>query len=95
MTNELTTTEEAQKALMLLAFVQPIEDIINKLEAGEYGDKDLPWLEKRLDFFMATACLVLELPYAEKKPYTVYNSFSREQYIKYFGTFLKVFKSYL
>jgi len=78
--------------------VRPIEDILNKLDNGDFRDCDIKWLDAKLEKFMAFAAETLRLPKVPNVPkedFQIMNSYVYNYYSKYFTGLLNYFKTFL
>jgi hypothetical protein len=80
-----------------VALIDPIKDILRKLERGEFRDCDIKWLDDRLEKYTSTACKTLNIPFARpssvlSEGYTLMNEYVKTRYTKYFTTLLNYFK---
>jgi hypothetical protein len=82
-----------QRVMIELLFIQPIEKIISGLEAKEYGNSDIDYIENKLETFMDIAAKALRVTgRVSHESFTVMNEYARAKYIEYFSKLLMFFK---
>lgn len=77
--------------------IDPVKDIVKKLEQREFRDIDIEYLNERLEKFTKIVCELMEfntkgILFEDKKGY-VLNSYAIDRYTKYFNTLLKFFEN--
>ena len=81
-----------------VSLIDPVKDIVNKLEKGEFRDVDIKWLDARLEHFTALAAksLFIDIPQTRinHESLTLMNSYATEKYHSYFTTLLSYFSTY-
>jgi hypothetical protein len=81
-----------QRVMIELLLIQPIEKIIAGLEAREYGNNDIDYIEKKLGDFMDIAAKALNVTgRVSHESFTVLNEYARAKYIEYFSKLLMFF----
>jgi|SRR6185503_578287 hypothetical protein len=87
--------EIVDQFIIEVTLIDPIVKIIGKLEKGEFGDRDVKWLDSKLEKFADFACktLFLTIPMPEPMNGKVLNDYTTKQYISRFNTLLEYFKS--
>lgn len=77
--------------------IDPIEDILKKLENRQYRDCDIKWLDNKLAGFMEFAAQTFGLTISTppKEPYITLNEYVINQYKERFTNLLNYFKSFL
>lgn len=83
-----------------MTLINPIEDIITKLNNNEFRDCDIKWLDAKLEKFMSLACEILGvkgvLPSSiEKEPFTIMNPYVQNKYLHYFSGLLNYYKTFV
>jgi hypothetical protein len=82
-----------QRLTIEFLFVQPIEKIIKGLEAKEYGNNDIDYIEKKLGDFMDIAAKALNVTgRVSHESFPVLNDYTRAKYIEYFSILLILFR---
>jgi hypothetical protein len=82
-----------QRVMIELLLIQPIEKIIAGLEAREYGNNDIDYIEKKLGDFMDIAAKSLNVTgRVSHESFTVLNGYARSKYIEYFSKLLMFFR---
>lgn len=80
-----------------VTLIDPIQDIINKLNSGSFRDCDIKWLNGKLEKFTEIACETLGLK-IDKQPDTVnlphFNDYVKQRFLYYFNTLLNYFKAF-
>lgn len=90
---------EKHQAFILLALVKPTEEIIQELQALGYSDKDVPWLNAKLNSFAIAATAMLgkdkHISPSQIANDAPMNDENREKYIMYFSTFSRFFRYHM
>lgn len=77
--------------------VQPVKDIIVKLEQGGFRDCDIVWLDKKLADFTSFAANTLgikvEIEISNATP-KILNEYSKNRYKNYFKKLLNYFETF-
>lgn len=77
--------------------VQPVKDIIVKLERGSFRDCDIVWLDKKLAYFTSFAAntlgIKLELGISNESS-KILNEYAKNRYKGYFSTLLNYFETF-
>ena len=75
--------------------IDPIRDIITKLENNNFRDCDITWLNNKLDTFtniaLETMGKRINIPTLK---YTVLNDYVQSTFLRYFNVLLDYFKKY-
>jgi hypothetical protein len=93
-----TTSEQKkenlkQRLMIELLLIQPIEKIIAGLEAKEYSNNDIDYIEKKLGDFMDISAKALRVTgRVSHESFTVMNEYARAKYIEYFSILLMFFR---
>jgi hypothetical protein len=92
-TLEQQREELKQRVMIELLLIQPIEKIIAGLEAKEYGNSDIDYIEKKLGDFMDIAAKALNVTgRVSHESFTVMNEYACARYIEYFSKLLIFFR---
>jgi hypothetical protein len=92
-TSEQQREELKQRVMIELLLIQPIEKIIAGLEAKEYGNNDIDYIEKKLGDFIDIAAKALNVTgRVSHESFTVMNEYARAKYIEYFSKLLMFFR---
>lgn len=94
-----TQDEVINQFIINVSLVNPIQEIIGKLNVGDYRDCDIKWLDVKLEGYIKFAAetfgikgIVPSELGASKFPY--FNSCSKKYYLKHFTTLLDYFKKF-
>ena len=88
--------ETQQKAFLQLTLIDPVSNIISKLENNEFRNIDIRYLEEQLVKYMNLAAKTFNLNFLLKKNYDseFFNDYFRNEFLKYFKELLKYFKTF-
>lgn len=89
-------TPEIQQFMIEASLIDPIKDIVKKLNAGNFRDCDIKWLDARLEKFKAIAGKTLGISTLSvpRESHTILNDYNKNQYLKHFNTLLDYFKTF-
>ncbi len=89
-------TTAIQNFIIEASLINPVNDIIFKLEAKDFRDCDIKWLNDRLYKFTAFAAetLGVKFPQQEIVNEGVMNEYVTERFLNAFRTLLNYFKSF-
>jgi hypothetical protein len=80
--------------------INPIKDIVGKLESGDFRDCDIVWLNKKLDKYVIFAAEtfgikdIITPDSVLSKGFNIMNSYVAGYYFEKFNTLLEYFKSF-
>lgn len=83
-----------QKAFVQLTLIDPIGEIVSKLENNEFRDKDVCYLEEKLSKYMGLAAKTFDLNFileVSKSEGETLNDFLREKFLNYFKSLYEYF----
>ncbi len=90
-------SEEYEKFILESQLIDPLKNIVSKLENREFRDVDVKWLENKLKNFtdFAAKTLFLNPPsIALPEPLTIMNEYTRKRFLKAFNTLINYFESF-
>jgi len=85
-----------QQFIIETVLINPLKDIVKKLEEGSFRDCDIKWLDSKLENFISFALQTLSInldPVAKGESYKHMNDYVKDKYIGYFSTLTKYFES--
>lgn len=89
------TTSTINNFIYETVLINPISDIVNKLENREFRDCDVKWLNSKLDKFTSFALETLGKSFdLNGIGSDMMNDNVREQFLNHFNTLLKYFKNF-
>jgi hypothetical protein len=78
--------------------INPVKDIVDKLQKSEFRDLDIKWLDAKLEHFtvLAAKSLFIEIPETRlhHEHLTMMNGYTTTKYFNYFNTLLSYFYTY-
>lgn len=89
-------TTAIQNFIIEASLINPVNDIISKLEAKDFRDCDIKWLNDRLYKFTAFAAETLSVKFPQQEIVNegVMNEYVTERFLNAFRTLLNYFKSF-
>jgi len=95
---ETLKNEALNRFIIEAVLIDPIDDIIFKLENKEFRDRDIKWLNGKLRKYTAVASETMGIKFPEIKLISndgVLNDYKTARFIEAFTTLLNYFKSFL
>ncbi len=94
-----TPNATIEQFIIEVSLINPVNDIIYKLEKREFRDCDIKWLNTKLENFTAFACKTLneKVIVPSNMPsegYVALNEYVINKYLEYFKILLNYFKSF-
>jgi hypothetical protein len=87
--------EIVDQFIIEVKLIDPIKDIISKLENREFRDCDISWLDNKLDDFIEFAAKTMGFTSIKQAPRELYpymNKFVKDRFLKYFTGLLTYFE---
>lgn len=89
-----------QQFIIETALIDPISDIINKLNNGEFRDCDIKWLDNKLENFVSFAADTLGINFTKPshlfgETFKYINEYSKTRYLERFNLLSKYFETFI
>ena len=92
---QLTETTQIDNFIFEVTVIDPITDLIAKIENNEFRDCDIDWLNNQLEKYTGLALKILgKKVNLDKAVSGVMNDIIRLRFLGYFKTLLGFFKNY-
>ena len=97
-TNKMLKEDVVNQFIIEISLLKPVKKIIEDLEAGNFRDCDINWLDNKLENFIEFTGSTLNIKGVMSQRESVkpkyINSYAVEYYLKYFKQLLDYFKSF-
>lgn len=90
-------SEAVDTFIIEVTLIDPIQDIVTKLENNEFRDCDIKWLETKMVKFLDFAAQTLKLKapvVALSEDFGTMNEYTKTRFLEGFKTLLNYFKSF-
>lgn len=89
-----------QQFIIEMTLIDPIKDIISKLNKGEFRDCDIKWLDIKLENFISFACETLNINFTKPsqlfgETFKYINDYSKTKYLERFELLQKYFTTFI
>lgn len=92
-----TNNDTINSFVIQVTLIEPVQDIVSKLENGNFRDCDIKWLDEKLYSFVSFSAQTLGLKIGSSIPesnFTFLNEYAKQYYLKYFNQILAYFKTF-
>lgn len=92
-----TSNDTINSFIIQVTLIEPVQEIISKLENGNFRDCDIKWLDEKLHKFVSFSAETLGVKInssIQESKFPFFNEYAKEYYLKYFNQILAYFKTF-